>query len=106
MRVDERLQTEGIEVIKVGPRAPNLNATIERFFLTLSSEVLDHFIVFGEDHLRHLVSSMLEHYHQERPHQGLGIELISGPRTADTEGEIVCEQRLGGLLKHFHRRAA
>jgi hypothetical protein len=23
-----------------------------------------------------------------------------------TEGEIVCRERLGGLLKHYHRRAA
>jgi hypothetical protein len=39
----------------------------------------------------------------ERNHQGLDNGLIEPPRAAD--GEIVCDQRLGGLLK-FSRRAA
>ena len=43
------------------------------------------------------------YYHGERAHQGLDNEIIEPPPQG--EGEIVCHERLGGLLK-FYRRAA
>src|ERR1019366_9459225 len=69
---DDRLKTDGIEPVKVGPAAPNLNSYAERFVLSIKSECLDQFIVFGEDHLRHLVNEYVAHYLEERPHQGVG----------------------------------
>src|SRR5205814_7975665 len=99
---DARLQAEGIEVVKVGPAAPNLNAHAERFVLSIKSEALDHFVVLGEDHLRHIIFSYLGHYHEERPHQGLGnVPLKVHTVEPSCEGEIVCRERLGGLLKHY-----
>jgi len=59
---DDILNAQGAEVIKVGPRAPNLNPHIERFLQTLQVECLDHFIIFGEEHLRYLVTEFLEFY--------------------------------------------
>jgi putative transposase len=38
--------------------------------LSVRKECLDHFVVFGEKHLRYLLTEFLEHYHAERPHQG------------------------------------
>ena len=35
-------------------------------------------MVFGEKHLRYLLSEYLEFYHQSRPHQGLGNALLTG----------------------------
>ena len=49
----------------------------------------------------------LAHYHAERYHRGLGNELIEpedGVR--GTDGEVHCRERLGGILKYYHRRAA
>lgn len=43
----------------------------------------------------------IEHYHLERKHQGLGNELIEP--TQDGTGEILCDHRLGGLLKYYRR---
>ena len=44
------------------------------------------------------------HYHADRPHQGLGNELIDGaPSTG--KGDIVETERLGGLLRSYHRAA-
>jgi putative transposase len=104
---DDILKGLGVEVIKVGPRAPNLNPHIERFLQTLQVECLDHFIIFGETHLRYLVDEFLDFYHCHRPHQGLDNELISGrPPPAEAKGPILCEQSLGGLLKHYYRKAA
>jgi len=62
-----------------------------------------------------LCSEFGEHYHQERPHQGLSNEVIGKGKTkqksatpADTIrlSEIRCKERLGGLLKSYSRRAA
>jgi putative transposase len=57
------------------------------------------------------VSEYLAHYHEERPHQALGNRSPSGTDPPEEIGtlkldEIVCHERLGGVLKHYERRAA
>ncbi len=47
----------------------------------------------------------MDHYHEERPHQGLGNELIA-PKAVIGTGPIECRERLGGLLKFYYREAA
>jgi putative transposase len=61
--------------------------------------------------LRYLLTEFLEHYHHERPHQGRDNSPLTGPVALprdDSPGpaEIACKKRLGGLLRHYHRRAA
>jgi hypothetical protein len=56
-----------------------------------------------EDHLRDTVIAYLQHYHEQRPHQGIGNVPI-GPWTVGS-GEIVCDESLHGLLKSFRRAA-
>ena len=65
-------------------------------------------ILFGESSLRHVLSEYVEHYHQERCHQGLGNVIPFRARQAanDREGPIECRERLGGLLKYYNRKAA
>ena len=58
----EILAADGVEVVRTAVRAPNMNAVCERALQSLQTECLDHFIVFGEDHLRHLINEYL--YHQ------------------------------------------
>jgi putative transposase len=86
-----------------------MNAIAERFVGTVKRECLDYFVVFGEDHLRYLLREFLTHYHDCRPHQGLGNVPPSGPSPgADSPlslTEVRCEARLGGLLKHYSRAA-
>jgi putative transposase len=48
----------------VGLRAPNLNAYAERWVQSAKQECLDHFVVFGEGHLRHLVSEYADYYNR------------------------------------------
>jgi putative transposase len=72
-------------------------------------ECLDHFVVFGQEHLRHIVSEYAAHYNAERPHQARDNRPPSGGRpTGDAPcpvGAVVCEERLGGLLRHYRRAA-
>jgi len=100
------LEAVGVEVIKLPARSPNLNPHAERFVKSIKSECLDKMIFFGERSLRRAIDQFISHYHGERNHQGIGNELIAGEESVgQTEGEIVCHERLGGLLRYYHRAA-
>ena len=66
----------------------------------------------GETHLNHLVREYVSHFNTERPHQSLGNRPLpdAGEPEPDVlpfpERGVVCDKRLGGLLRHYHRKAA
>ena len=45
-------------------------------------------IIFGETHLRYIINEYLENYHTERPHQGIGNNIIT-PLPQPNDGQIV-----------------
>ena len=97
----------GLEVLRLPPSSPNLNAYAERFVLTIRSECLDRIVQLGEAHLRRSISEFVRHYRFERNHQGLGNELIEGPPSpANMNGRVERREGLGGLLNFYHRAAA
>lgn len=101
------LGAAGVEVLRLPPRSPNLNAYAERFIRSIRTECLDHIVPLGERHLRTVLGEYLEHYHRERNHQGIGNALIeprAGP--ANDNGEVRRKRRLGGLLSFYERGAA
>ena len=108
---DAVFAAEGVTVKRITPASPNLNARAERWGQTVKRELLDRFVVFGEAHLRYLLSEFLSHYHEARPHQSWDNAPPCGP-PSPAEGppldpaKVVCEERLGGLLKHYSRKAA
>ena len=64
-----------------------------------------HLILFGERRLLRALDEFVAHYHGERNHQGLRNELIT-PETRPLGGTHVrCRERLGGLLRYYHRAA-
>jgi len=71
------------------------------------NEYLSKLILFGEDHLRRAIREFVEHYHEERPHQGLGNRRIGdrGEVRPAGDGEVVADERLGGLLRSYRRSA-
>jgi hypothetical protein len=85
-----------------------LNGYAERWVKLVKDEALSRMILFGERSLHHILSEYLVHYHEERCHQGLGnvIPFPSSRPANDGEGPIECRERLGGLLKYYHRKAA
>ena len=97
------LRAGGINCIKTTVASPNLNPFVERFIRSIKSECLNKMLIFGESHLRYLVNEYMEHYHTERPHQGIGNNIIEPPPVG--QGKIVCQERLGGLLKSYRRVA-
>jgi putative transposase len=107
---DQALEGRGVKPFKLPVRSPNLNAHLERFVQSLKHECLERFIVFGPGHMDLLVREFLAHYHEERPHQGMGNRPLFGtgppPDAVPAGGRVICRTRLGGLLKHYERRAA
>lgn len=100
-------EASGIESVKLPPRSPNLNAHAERFVRTIRESCLERLILFGEGSLRKALHEFVEHYHHERNHQDLGNRLIiMQPTSAESTRAVQCRQRLGGMLKYYHRQAA
>jgi transposase InsO family protein len=101
------LEDAGVQVVRLPPRSPNLNAYAERFVRSIKDECLHRMIFFGERSLRKATREYAAHYHSERNHQGIDNRLIeAGDRPASTISAIECFQRLGGMLRFYHRAAA
>ncbi|WP_231956614.1 integrase core domain-containing protein [Posidoniimonas polymericola] len=110
-RFDAVYEQADVAVEPTVPRAPNQNAFIERWIGSIKGECLDRFIAFGLDHLDYLVREYARYYNELRPHQSKDNKPLLGV-WQDSEGppiessELVCRERLGGVLKHFERPAA
>src|SRR5712664_2749396 len=91
----ETLAAAGVQVVRLPPRSPNLNAYAERFVRTIKESCLDRIILVGEGSLWRAVREFIEHYHRERNHQGLGNQLILpvGGQTRGSE-RIVSRERI------------
>ncbi|MCC7421035.1 MAG: transposase, partial [Planctomycetaceae bacterium] len=108
---DEMFEATGVTINKTVPHSPNLNAFIERFIQTAKQEVFSRFVICGEKHLNHLARELQTHYNFERSHSSReylppALEKEPEPVTAIKLADVACETRLGGLLKHYWRRAA
>jgi putative transposase len=106
---DGALAARGVEARRLAIRSPNTNAYVERFVQSIKQECLDHFAICGPEHMDYLIREYVEYYHTERPHQGKGNVPLTGPPVPapeSAEGEVVCRERLGGVLRHYYRTAA
>jgi transposase InsO family protein len=101
-----RAKVMNIKQILTARKAPKMNAYAERFVLSIKNECLNRMIPIGETHLRCAIKEFVDHYHQERNHQGLGNELIT-PHIAefDPNGTVKTRERLGGLLNFYYQEA-
>jgi putative transposase len=96
-----------VEPLVLPAHSPNLNAYAERWVRSVKEECLSKVVLFGERSLRRAVCEYVEHYHAERNHQGKGNVLLfpRGPNIR-CERPVECRERLGGLLRYYHREAA
>ena len=101
----ELLKDSGVKPIKLPVHSPDLNAYAERFVKSVKSECLDHLILSSVEQLEYVLGQYQQYYHHERIHQSLG-RIIEPKHKIDDSTEIQCIERLGGLLKSYHRLAA
>jgi transposase InsO family protein len=104
---DAVLASAGIEVVKIPPRSPRANSYAERFVLTARTEVTDRMLIFGERHLRVVMTEYEAHYNGRRPHRSRELR---PPRpdhpVADPSRERIKRRPvLGGLLNEYVRAA-
>ena len=96
-----------VEPLVLPARSPNLNAYAERWVRSVKDECLSKVILFGERSLRRALNEYVDHYHAERNHQGKGNVLLF-PQDTNVcfRRPVQCRERLGGLLRYYHRQAA
>jgi putative transposase len=104
---DAVLAGAGIEVVKIPPRSPRANAYAERFVLTARKEVTDRMLIFGERHLRTILTQYEAHYNGRRPHRS---RQLCPPRpdhpVADLSRKRIQRRPvLGGLINEYERAA-
>ena len=101
----EILKSIGVKPVRLPARSPDLNCYAERYVKSVKSECLDHLILSSVDQLEYVLQQYSEYYHHEQIHQSLD-RIIEPKHIIDDKAEIVCIERLGGLLKSYHRLAA
>lgn len=101
---DELFKNMGFTLQKTPFMSPNMNSYAESWVGTIKRECLNYFIVFGEKHLRYLIKEYVEHYNTTRPHSSMDNMLLEETRlNKENTGEIKCQPRLGGIIRHYYR---
>ena len=97
-----RVRSIGIRDRPTSPRSPWQNAYAERLIGSIRRECIDHIVVFGERHLRHVLLSYKDYYNETRTHLSLNKDAPTS-RAAQTAGRIICHPILGGLHHQYGR---
>ena len=81
-------------------RSPWQNGIAERFILSVRSEVLNHVIIFNEDHLQSLMREYIEYYNKDRCHLSLNrdspLKRVVQKKPTESAG-VISLPKLGGL---------
>jgi hypothetical protein len=78
----------GIATVKIPPRCPRANCFAERLVLTVRTELTDRILIFGERHLRTVLTQYGAHYNRRRPHRALRLH----PPRPDHPAPDLCER--------------
>jgi hypothetical protein len=97
-----RLQAIGIRDRPIAPRSPWQNGCAERLIGSIRRDCLDHVVVFGERHLRHLLKAYQKYYNEARTHLSLEKDTPI-PRAVQALGQTLAVPVLGGLHHQYVR---
>ena len=101
-----RVENMGIEEVLIAPRSPWQNPFAERVIGSIRRECLNHCIILNERHLRRILRSYFEYYHQSRTHLSLDRNApILREAEPPSKGGVIAIPQVGGL-HHRYRRAA
>ena len=97
-----RIRPMGIRGRPTAPRSPWQNGHVERLIGSIRRESLDHFIVFGEPHLRGVLKAYAAYYNEVRTHRSLDGDAPDFRRPQKI-GRIATIPILGGLPHQYVR---
>lgn len=100
--VVQRIGAMGIRDHPIAPRSPWQNGYAERLIGSIRRECLDHVVVWGEEHLRRILSAYADYYNNVRPHLSLTKDSPCH-RPIQRAGTLVSLPILGGLHHHYCR---
>jgi len=92
----------GIRDRPISPGSPWQNGIAERLIGTLRRECLDHMVIFGEAHLRRILSAYAVYYNQARTHLALSKDCPL-ERPIKRLGSIAAIPVLAGLHHRYGR---
>jgi transposase InsO family protein len=97
-----RVKAMGIRDRPIAPGSPWQNGIAERLIGTLRRECLDQMLIFGEAHLRRILSAYAAYYNQARTHLALQKDAPLH-RAVERSGFIVSIPILAGLHHQYVR---
>src|SRR5450631_675049 len=97
-----RVRAMGIRDRPISPQSPWQNGIAERLIGTLRRECLDQVVIFGETHLRRILSAFAAYYNQARTHLALEKDAPLH-RAVQRSGAIVAIPILAGLHHQYVR---
>jgi transposase InsO family protein len=97
-----RVRRMGIRDRPIAPRSHWQNPYVERLIGTLRRECLDHVLIFGERHLRRVLTLYALYYNETRTHLGLAKDAPLR-RAVQRSGSIVTRPILSGLHHCYAR---
>jgi putative transposase len=106
----ETLTSKGMRTNALPVASPNLNGRVERFIQTIKHECLSKFILFGQQHVDHIVSEWSSYYNTVRSHTER--DHLPPKHTVPDEvlklhrDQITVKSYVGGLVNSFERKAA
>src|SRR4051812_38311467 len=100
--VRHRLRAMGIRDKPIAPRSPWQNGFAERLIGSIRRECLDHTIIFGEAHLRRVLTSYASYYNEIRTHRALQKD-APVHRLIQRIGMLLSNPILGGLHHEYAR---
>ena len=97
-----RVRAMGIRDRPISPGSPWQNGYVERLIGTLRHECLDHLLIFGEAHLRKVLTLYASYYNQARTHMALQKDAPL-QRAVQRSGSIAAIPVLAGLHHQYVR---
>jgi putative transposase len=103
----KRVEGLGIKEVLIAPRSPWQNPYAERVIGSIRRECLDNVIVLNKRHLKKTLSSYFDYCHRWRTHLSLDMDAPEHRPVQPIElGKVLEFPDIGGLQRHYERRAA
>jgi putative transposase len=104
-KVPATIRSMSLRAVRTVVGCPWQNGVAERWVGNCRRELLDHVIAINESHLKRLLASYVDYYHQDRTHCGLQKQTPQTRTRCSGQGKVISWPRVGGLHHRYERAA-